>query len=270
MRIHTRLEYQWDGNEYVLVSEEGFDCPENGLALCKGASSSENSINASQQAFQNTLQNDYSQQFANQSSILSSLNNSLSPTVAAGPNQFGYSNGETNALNSSAIQNSAQAYQTAQQGLQNQQAAQGGGNMQLPSGVAAQNDASLAASGANNESNALLGIQNAGYQQGNANYNNAVSALGGVASAYNPTGYASATTSAGSAAMNGASTIQQQNAAASPWGTIGGILGGVAGSIGGGLGSSLGKSLFTPSTSSSNSYAIGPIETPSNYGASAD
>lgn len=245
MKIYTRIEMQWDASlqQYVTVSEDSFDCPENGLALCKGASSSENSINQQQQQFQNTLQSDYGQQFANQSNILSSLTNSLSPTVAAGPNQFGYSTAQTNALNSTAIQGTAQAYNNAQKALQNQQAAQGGGNMQLPSGVASQNNATLASQGANQESSQLLGIQNAGYQQGNANYNNAVSALGGVSSQYNPTGYASATTGAGSAAFGGASTIQQQNAASSPWSTIGGLLGGAAGSFLGPLGGSIGKSL---------------------------
>lgn len=271
MRIHTKIEYLWSAvaNAYVLVSEEGFDyCPENGLALCKGASSTETGINQQQQQMASQLSSDYGTQFANQSNILSGLTNILNPIAAAGPSQMGYSQGELNSLNSSAIQNSAQAYKTAQQGLQNQQAVQGGGNTQLPSGVVSQNNATLASQGANNESNQLLGIQTAGYQQGNANYNNAVSALGGVASAENPLGYAGASTSALNGAFGGASTIQQQNTAASPWGTIGGILGGAlsagVGGLTGGLGSGLGKSLFTPSSSSNAGSGI--LGYPEGYG----
>ncbi len=244
MKIYTRLDYQWDGKQYVLVHEEGFDCPFSGqVALCKGASSSENAINQQQQQFQSTLQTDYGQQFANQSNILSSLNNSLTPTVAAGPNQFGYSTAQTNALNSTAIQGAANANKQAQQQVQNQQAIAGGGNQYLPSGVNAQVNASVASNSANNLSNNLLNIQNAGYQQGNQNYNNAVAGMGGVAQQYNPTGFAGQTTGAGSAALSGASTINQQNTAASPWGAIGGLLGGAAGSFLGPLGASVGKNI---------------------------
>lgn len=236
MRIHTRLDYVWSAekNDYVLVSEEGFDSPENGqIALCKGADAAQNSLAASQASFYNTLSADYGTQFANQGAILSSLNTALAPTVAAGASQFGYSPGQVNALNSTAIQGTAQQYQGAQKTLQNNQAQQGGGNAFLPSGVASQNAATLAASGANQTSNELLGIQNAGYAQGNANYNNAVNALGGVASQYNPTGYSNSANSAGSSAASEANIIQQENTAASPLSIVGGILGGVATAAGG-------------------------------------
>jgi len=240
MKIYTKIVFDIaTGN---ILEEEGYEY-EGEVALCKGASAAQDSLNASQTQFYNTLSNDYNQQFANQSSILSGLTSALTPTVNAGANQFGYSNNQVNNLNSTAIQGVAQNYNNAQKSLQNQQAAQGGGNMMLPSGVAAQNSANLAASGANQQSSELLGIQNAGYAQGNTNYNNAVSALGGVASQYNPTGYASSATSAGNSAASEANTITQENNAASPWGAIGGILGGAAGSFLGPLGTSLGSKL---------------------------
>lgn len=229
MRIHTKIKFEWDGEKYVETYEEGYEFPVNGIALCKGATQQQNDLAASQTGFYNTLTQDYGQQFANQSSILNSLNQSLSPTVAAGPSQFGYSNAQTNALNSTALQGTAQTYQNAQKALQNQQAQQGGGNMALPSGVAAQNAAALAASGANQTSSELLGIQNAGYAQGNQNYNNAISSLGSVASQYNPTGYSNSATGAGSSAASELNTIQQENTAASPLSIVGGLLGGIAG-----------------------------------------
>lgn len=244
MRIHTKLEYVWSGSDYVLELEEGFDLPENGqLGLCKGATQQQNDLADSQTKFYNTLSTDYGTQFANQSAILSSLQKSLQPTVDAGPSQYGYSTGQTNNLNSTAIQGTAQQYQNAQKALQNQQAARGGGNLMLPSGVDAQNNASLAASGANQTSSELLGIQNAGYAQGNQNYTNAINQLGGVAGQYNPNGYAGSATSAGNSAGDTLNTIQKANAASSPWGAIGGLLGGVAGSFAGPFGASIGSKL---------------------------
>lgn len=244
MKVYTKIEYIWDGERYAQTYEESFESPEDGqIALCKGASDEQEKLQQSQSKMYDTLTNDYNTQFANQSNILQSLNNSLSPIVNAGPSQFGYSKAQENALNSQAIQGTAQEYQNAQRALQNQQAARGGGTMYLPSGVDAQNNASLASAGANQISSQLLGIKNAGYEQGNRNYNNAVAAMGGVASQYNPNAYAGNANSAGNAAANEANVIQQANAAASPWGTIGGLLGGVAGSFLGPIGASVGSKL---------------------------
>jgi len=246
MRIHSKLSYLWCDklNEYVLVAEEGFDiCPENGLALCKGSDAAQNNLANQQSQFYSTLSNDYNTQFQNQGNILSSLNNALSPTVAAGPNQFGYSPAQVNALNSTAIQGTAQSYNQAQKALQNQEAAQGGGNMQLPSGVAEQNNATLASQGANQKSSELLGIQNAGFAQGNQNYNSAIGQLGGVAGMYNPTGYAGSANGAGSSADSEANLIQQENQAASPMGILGGVLGGIGSIAGTALGGPLGGAI---------------------------
>jgi hypothetical protein len=271
MRVHTKLTYQWSDadNNYVLMAEEGYDCPFSGrIALCKGATADQTNLGNSQSDFYKTLSQDYGTQFAQQGNILNSLNSALAPTVAAGASQFGYSPGQVNALNSTAIQGTAQQYQNAQKSLQNQQSSQsaggyGGGNAYLPSGVASQNSAALAAQGANQTSSQLLGIQNAGYAQGNANYNNAVNALGGVASQYNPTGYAGQATGAGSSAGNTFNTIQQENTASSPLSIVGGILGGVATAAGGLVGmknagsgwNSLGGSIDkTPSSVNSGEY----------------
>jgi hypothetical protein len=241
MKIYTRITFQMTDAGLDLVDEESYESPENGqISQCKGASAAQTGLATSQSNFYNTLSSDYGTQFANQSNILSSLQSSLAPTVAAGASQFGYSPGQVNSLNSTAVQGTAQSYQNAQRALQNQQATQGGGNAYLPSGVSAQQNAALAASGANQTSSQLLGIQNAGYAQGNANYNNAVSALGGVASQYNPTGYASTATGAGNAAMNSANTIQQINQASSPLSILGGVLGGIGGAVGQGLGAYMG------------------------------
>jgi len=237
MRVHTKIELVWSDADmkYVQVSEEGYDYSGH-VELCKGASTAQNNLANSQTSFYNQLTSDYGTQFANQSAILQSLNSALAPTVAAGASQFGYSPGQTNALNSTAIQGTAQQYQNAQKTLQNQQATQGGRNADLPSGVSAEQNATLAATGANQTSSELLGIQNAGYAQGNANYNTALNALGGVASQYNPASYAGQATGAGNSAASETNLIQQENQAASPLGILGGVLGGVAGLAGSALG----------------------------------
>ena len=231
MRISSKREYLWSDrqNRYLLVRDVSSIIWTGAVAVCKGASAAQNSLAASQTQFYNTLSSDYSTQFANQSSILSSLQNSLNPIVAAGPNQFGYSSGQVSNLNSQAIQGTGQQYANASKALGAQQAAQGGGNSYLPTGAQGAQQAGLAASSASQASNELLGIQQAGYQQGNAQYNAAIGQLGSVASQYNPTGYAGQATGAGSSAASEANLITQENNAASPWTVVGGILGGAVG-----------------------------------------
>jgi len=233
----------WDIESGTVLDHQGY-LYDGEVELCKGASDEQNQLAASQTNFYNQLSQDYGQQFANQSAILSSLQKSLQPIVDAGANQFGYSDDQNNTLKATAIQGTAQQYQNAQQALQNYQASRGGGNMYLPSGVDAQNNAALAATGANQVSSELLGIKNAGYAQGNTNYNNAIAQLGGVAAQYNPNGYAGSAISSGNSAASELNQIQQENAAASPWGAIGGIVGGAAGNLLGGLGSTIGSSLL--------------------------
>lgn len=269
MRIHTRLVYQLDPNtdSYVLIHEDGYDLPAGSpVALCKGASDQQKQLEKSQADFYNTMTADYSKQFAGQNAILQSLNSSLQPIIKAGPSQYGFSQGETNDLNSEAIQGTAQNFNNAKKQLQEQQAAQGGGTQFLPSGVSAQQDAELAAAGANQTSQELLGIKQAGYTQGHNDYESAVGQQEGVAGLYNPTGYSSTATGAGNAAANEADTIQRANAAASPWSMIGGILGGATnaaiGAFTGGSGSSV-----TPWSSVAGSA---PQQTPGiDYGAPA-
>ena len=230
MRISSRREYLWSVRQsrYIIIRDLS-SIIRTEVARCKGASAGQDALATSQTNFYNTLSSDYNTQFANQSSILSSLNNSLSPIVAAGPNQFGFSGGEVANLNSQAIQGTGQQYANASKTLGAQQAAQGGGNSYLPTGAQGAHQAGLASASASQASNELLGIQQAGYQQGYNQYQSAIGQLGSVASQYNPTGYAGQATSAGSAAASEQNLITQENNAASPWNLVGGILGGAVG-----------------------------------------
>lgn len=238
MRIHSKLVYQWCDrlDKYILVDDQFY--PFSGqVALCKGAGQQLTNISNSQQSFMNTLQNDFGQAFGNQQNILNSLSKSLSGIVQGGPSQYGFSNAETSALNTLATSGTAQQYENAKQAAGAAAAAVGGGNTVLPSSAAAQTQADIAQHSAQAQSNALLGIKESGYQQGNLNFQNAVKGLTGVASIENPTGLAGQATEAGRSAASTAQTVQQMNNAASPWNVIGGALGGISSSL---LGAAIG------------------------------
>lgn len=249
MIIHSKLVYQWCGSveKYILIEDVSY--PFNGqVSLCKGAGAQLSSIGKSQQDFMNTLQQDYGTTFAGQQGILKNLTNSLTSTLQAGPGQYGFSQPETAALNTLATTGNAAQYQNAKQAAGAAAAAAGGGNVVLPSSAAAQTQAQIASQAAQNQSNQLLGIKEAGYQQGNQNYNTALSGLNSAASLENPNGVASTANQAGRWAAGTATTVQNMNNAASPWAIAGGVLGGLAdaavggltGGLTGGIGSALG------------------------------
>lgn len=229
MRIHSKLSYQWIDRlgKFALIEDIAFDY--DGLVdFCKGAGSQLTGIGQSQQSFMNTLQQDFGTAFSGQQSILNNLSSTLSSTLANGPGQYGFSAPETAALNTQATSGTAAQTRNAQQAAGEASAAQNGGNAVLPNNAAAQTQAGIAQAGAQQTSNQLLGIKEAGYQQGNQNYNTALSGLTNVAGLENPTGVAGAANTAGSGAAGTATTVQNLNNAASPWNVAGGILGGLA------------------------------------------
>jgi len=231
MWVSKRLEFVWSSrqNRYILVRglSEKWTGP---VSMCKGASQQQTDLANQQSQFYSTMTQDYNQQFANQNAILGTLQKSLNPVIAGGPNQFGFSEGQTNSLNSSAIQNTGQQYANAAKAANENMAAAGGGNSYLPSGVQAQQKSQLASTAANQASNQLLGIQQAGWNQGYQTYESALGQLAGVAGQDNPTGYSGAATGAGSAAGNSWNQIQQENQAANPFNAILGAAGGAASS----------------------------------------
>jgi hypothetical protein len=236
MIIHSKLVYQWCDSieKYVLIKDISY--PFNGrVALCKGAGAQLTSIGKSQQNFMNTLQQDYGTAFSGQQNILNNLTKSLTSTLQQGPGQYGFSQPETSALNTLATSGNAAQYQAAKQAAGAAAASAGGGNTVLPSSAANQTQAQIASQAAQNQSNQLLGIKEAGYQQGNQNYNTALSGLNNTASLENPNGVASTANTAGSGAAGTATTAQNLNNAASPWAIAGGVLGGLADAAVGGL-----------------------------------
>jgi hypothetical protein len=192
-----------------------------------GPSSQQLQLAGQQQNFYQTLQSGYQQAFAGQTSLLNSLQASFQPILAAGINQYGFSPQENAALRTQATTGTASQYQAANQATQEELASVGGGNQALPSGAAAELTQQNALAAAQQESTEQLGITQAGYQQGQANYMAAANALGGVAQAWNPEGYAGLTTGAGSAAFG--EQTQNANQSSTMWAGVGGAAAGAAG-----------------------------------------
>lgn len=194
--------------------------------MCGGPSTQQQSIAGQQQQFYSTLQSGYQQNFAQQSNILTSLQNSFQPILAAGINQYGFSQQENTAMMTQATTGVANQYQAANQATQQQLAATGGGNQFLPSGASSQLTQQNAQAAAQAESSAKLGVTEAGYAQGRQNYLAAAQGLGGAATALNPTAIASSANTGGSNAYGSA----QQNAtqSAQMMEAIGSGIGGLA------------------------------------------
>jgi hypothetical protein len=209
--------------------------------LMKGSSAQEE-LASEQAAFYKTLTADYATQFAQQSAILSSLNTAFQPIIEGGIGQYGFTPQEDTSIRTSASDSIAQNFASAQTALNENIASRGGGNTFLPSGATSQLEAGLLSSEASQQASTSNQITQAGYQQGRQNFLSAAGILGGVASQYNPTGYAGVGNTAGQDAFSSATTLYNQGNA---WeGIVGGIVGGAAGaflgnpSLGGILGGS--------------------------------
>jgi len=227
MRIFTRLEYHWNNGNYVLDNSESFEYNGKIAVLC-GASAAQNATAQAQSNFYNQLTSQATQVFGNDSQVFSGLMSTFAPIVAAGPSQQGFSPQELSNLNSEAITQTGTSYKNAKEALGNQEAAQGGGTVALPSGANVGANLSLAESGANQTASELGQITQANYAQGNANYQNAVKGEESATDVFNSsTNSANSATGAGTAAANTENQITQDN---NSWvnATIG-ALGSVAG-----------------------------------------
>ncbi len=194
----------------------------------KASTGQQEQIAGAQQNFMNTLQNDFGTAFAGSQNIINGLTKSLQTTLAAGPSQFGFAPQELAAMNTMATTQTANAYRQARAAAGAAAAASGGGAT-LPTGATAGVEADLAQKAAEEQSNTLLGIQEAGYKQGAENYQEAVKNLQGTASLEDPSRLAGEATTAGGQAFGSATTLYKQKQAASPWAQIGGLAGSLAG-----------------------------------------
>ena len=203
--------------------------------MCGGASNQQVMLEREQAGFYDSLRQEYQQVFGEHQAILGKLTSAFEPILAAGPNQEGFSAPEKQALNTQADEGVGNNYANAAKAVNASIAAEGGGNEFLPSGANEQFQGELATAAARQKSAEELGIVNADYATGRANFYNAATALGGALSASNPLGYSSNAISAGNSAYGSATQNYQENLAASQ-NLINTIGGGITGALGGGLG----------------------------------
>lgn len=240
MRIYTKITGHFDSDRLIIDSVDTLDYIGEVALLC-GATTAQNQAQVAQASAYTTMTQQAQQVFGNDSSVFKNLQSTFAPTVAAGPNQEGFSAAEKSNLNSQAITNNGQAYKNAKAAVGESIAAQGGGNnAALQSGVNAGVDANLAISSANNTANDLGQINEADYQTGRQNYDNATAGL------LNSTNSFSSATAAGGAATGAgtasADTANQIASSDNSWiQSVTGALGGVAGAVATGGMSNLGK-----------------------------
>jgi len=174
-----------------------------------------------------TLTQNYNTAFAQQQNITSALTSMFQPILAAGPTQAGYSQAQSDALNTAAGEKVATDYAQAQRATQNILASRGGGDTFLPDSISANITASTANDAARARAAAQNSITQANYAQGYQNWNTAASVLGSTAGLLNPNTYASTATGAGQAASSTAQAMAAQSN--SIWNSAIGALGGITG-----------------------------------------
>lgn len=228
------------------------------IDLCCGASSQQTAIGDAQTSAYKTMTNQAQQVFGNSSQVFTDLTNSFAPTVAAGPDQEGFSPTEKAALNSQAITSTGQAYKNAKSAVGNAQAGLNGGNAQTSGGSTVGTDVGLAENAGNQTSSELNQITQADYAAGKANYDTAAKGLEGATGVFDPVaGMDNAATSGGNSAAKTANDISTQN---NSWvGAVTGALGQIGGAAVSGFTGGLGKSKAAPAASggSGGSYDSG-------------
>jgi hypothetical protein len=200
-----------------------------------GATQGQNQQAASTTAAYNASVAQAQQLFGESSSAFNDLMDSYRPTIAAGPSQQGYSQGELSNLDSAAITQNGVEAKNVKEAVGNAESSQvgaGGGGPVGPGGATVGANLSIAENAANQTSTQLSQITQAGYEHGTKNYDTAVQgatqATGVFGSANNAT---EAATGAGNSANTAISNVAQ--AAQAPWQLAAGALGSVAGAAAG-------------------------------------
>ncbi len=192
-----------------------------------GATGGQTAAQANEVKISDLLTQDFQTVFGTNQNLLNTLTKSLSPTVQAGPNQYGFSPGQDAAMRTQATEQIGAASQNATNSVRGAVAGQGG--MNLPSGSESAIESGLAQNESFQQAGAQLGITEKGYEAGRENY---FQSVGDLAQA--PGQLENPATSAGTAAMGGAQGQMQgatdianaNNAWIAP---VAGMIGSVAG-----------------------------------------
>ena len=139
-----------------------------------GPSSALKSLAASATSFAGQVQQQATQVFGSASAVFNNLIGSVQSVVKGGPGQAGWGAAETNAVNSQILNNAAVSARNEKSAVGNAVAAIGGGNTVNPSGLETAVNLQTAQSVENAKSQQEEQATVANYQQGNQNYNAAV------------------------------------------------------------------------------------------------
>jgi hypothetical protein len=193
-----------------------------------GAAPQQTQIEQQQQQFMSEAMQEQQTSWGQDQDILAQMRSVYAPIFAKGPDQEGFSPEEKANLNTQVTDQTAQNYGQAAQAVGEQLAAQGGGNIAIPSGATATIKGELASSAASQEASQRLGITQSSYTQGYQNWLNAAQGMNTTAQMVSPVSFSGAATSAGGAAASTANQIAQENnswinAAIGAAGEIGGM-----------------------------------------------
>lgn len=197
--------------------------------MCGGPTQQQLDLQTEEANFYRTQVEAYNTAYANFKTLQDALNQQFAPVLAAGPGQKGFTTAEENDLKAQAKTGTAINFQHAAEAANANVAARGGGNdlTNITSGGAAQLNNELAATAAATESAQELGVDEANYATGRANYDKAVSGEEELAAGWNPNSFAGSADSAGKVASDQANEIAKEQQ--SVWGNVMGALSGVAG-----------------------------------------
>jgi hypothetical protein len=198
-----------------------------------GSNSAQSDAQAQEAAFSRQMMAENAAVYAKQQGILDTLNAGFQKIISAGPSQTGFSDAEDTNLKTQATEDVAANETNASRALGQKQAADGGGDTFVPSGVKQQQQEQIINTGASTDSTLKSQIDLANYNAGTANYDQAVSGEENVAAQLNPVGYSDATTNANNASASEANAIAAS--ANSPFTAVMGALGAVGGAATGAL-----------------------------------
>lgn len=191
MRITTKLVVDFETGRILEHRWYEYSGP---VALCKHEE--EKKLATTQTNFYNELIKMQKAQFGEQSSIFKFLQNTLKPLIE---HPTGFSAVEEAALRTQATETTTGQFENAARNFQERSFILGG--RELPSGALLAGLGGLEGMRASEEAGGQrqISLQNEALRR--QNFWNAASMLGGVASGYNPVGFAGAATGAGSAAQ---------------------------------------------------------------------
>lgn len=203
-----------------------------------GASSDQTNIQQEQIQFMQQAQVEAAQAYSKNQALLDQITNAYTPILQAGPHQEGFDSEQKNALNAQAVEGTAENYAGAARAVNEQDSAEGGGDISMSTGAQEEMRQRVALATAGQESQEESQIQQADYATGAGLFRDATSAVATAAGQMDPNAYNRSFTDASTAAESTANQIASQN---NSW--INAAIG-AAGAIGGAVVSQNPKNIF--------------------------